>query len=71
MSLTSIVNKLYFQSRRKDLDQYTHHAEELQHEVMQYLLGKAKNTEYGRSHLFAAIKTYNDFTQNVPVNTYE
>ena len=71
MSLTSIVNKLYFQSRRKELDQYTHHAEELQHEVMQYLLGRAKNTEYGRSHLFAAIKTYNDFTQNVPVNTYE
>ncbi len=71
MSLTSIVNKLYFQPRRKELEQYIHHAEVLQQEVMQYLLERAKHTEYGRKHLFAAIKTYEDFAQNIPVNTYE
>ena len=38
---------------------------------MQYLVERAKDTEYGRKHLFATIKSYEDFTQNIPVNTYE
>ncbi len=71
MNLTSIVNKLYFKSRRKELDQYTLHTEELQQEVMLYLLNRANNTEYGRNHLFSTINKYEEFTQNIPINTYE
>lgn len=71
MNLTSIVNKLYFKSRRKELDQYTLHTEDLQQEVMLYLLNRANNTEYGRNHLFSTINKYEEFTQNIPINTYE
>lgn len=71
MNLTSIVNKLYFQPRRRELDRYEHDGEAIQAEVLKYLIARAKDTEYGRNHLFSTIKSYEDYTQNVPVNTYE
>lgn len=71
MNLTSIVNKLYFQPRRRELDRYEHDGEAIQQEVLKYLIERAKDTEYGRNHLFSTIKSYEDYTQNVPVNTYE
>ena len=42
-----------------------------QQQVLQHLLERAKDTEYGRNHLFGSTKTYEDFAKNVPVNTYE
>ena len=71
MSLTSLVNKLYFQPRRKELDRSTTDGEAIQQEVMEYLIERAKDTEYGRKHLFSTITSYDDFVHNVPVNTYE
>ena len=71
MSLTKIVNKLYFQPRRRELERYVTDGEAIQREVMQYLVERAKDTEYGRKHLFSTIKSYEDFVQNIPVNTYE
>ncbi|WP_028897081.1 GH3 auxin-responsive promoter family protein [Prevotella sp. HUN102] len=71
MNLTSIVNKLYFQPRRRELDRYEHDGEAIQAEVLKYLIERAKDTEYGRNHLFSTIKSYEDYAQNVPVNTYE
>ena len=71
MSLTSIVNKLYFQPRRKELERYTTEGETIQREVMEYLIERAKDTEYCRKNLFSTIKSYDDFIQNVTVNTSE
>ncbi|ATV53108.1 GH3 auxin-responsive promoter family protein [Prevotella intermedia] len=71
MNLTSIVNKLYFQPRRRDLERYINEGEAIQREILQYLVKRGKDTEYGRNHLFSTIKSYEDFTQNIPVNTYE
>ena len=70
MSLTSIVGKAFL-SRQKSLEHHTHDAEALQREVFDYLIAKGKGTEYGRKHLFSTIKSYEDFADNVPVNTYE
>ena len=71
MNLTSIVNKLYFQTRRRELERYINEGEEMQHEILQYLVKRGKDTEYGRKYLFSTIKNYNDFAQNIPLNTYE
>ena len=71
MNLTSIVNKLYFQPRRRDLERYINEGEAIQREILQYLVKRGKDTEYGRNHLFSTIKSYEDFAQNIPVNTYE
>ena len=71
MNLTSIVNKLYFQPRRRELERYINEGEEMQHEILQYLVKRGKDTEYGRKFLFSTINNYNDFAQNIPLNTYE
>lgn len=40
-------------------------------EVLQFLVDCAKETEFGRKHLFNHIKSYDDYVRNVPVNDYE
>ena len=46
-------------------------AEQLQRQVLTHLLQEAKDTEYGRNHLFGQTHGYDGFVNNVPVNTYE
>jgi len=70
MSLTSIAAK-FFVGRQRKLEQHVHEAEALQHNVLNRLVDRARQTEYGRKHLFSSIKGYDDFVRNVPVNTYE
>ncbi len=45
--------------------------ESLQRNVLKYLVGKGRDTEYGRDHMFSGISGYDDFAKNVPINTYE
>ena len=70
MSLTKIVRPL-FAKRWRELEKHNTQGEQLQREVLARLVSKAKDTEYGRKHLFAATKSYEDFVRNNPVNTYE
>jgi len=70
MSITGIVRN-FFLPRQKELERHINGAEELQHNMLRYLVERARNTEYGRKHLFSVVETYEDFVQNVPVNTYE
>ena len=70
MSLTQLVRGA-FTSRQKEIERYDTEAEALQMEALRYLVSTAQHTEYGRNHGFSAVKTYEDFAANVPVNTYE
>ncbi len=70
MSLTKLVRPI-FVPRMKDLEKHQTQGEQLQRQVLSHLLSKAKDTEYGREHVFAAIKNYEDFVKQNPVNTYE
>ena len=71
MSLTNIAEKLFFRARQHELERHFNDAEAMQAEVLDYLVARGENTEYGRNHLFGTIKGYEDFAQNIPVNTYE
>ncbi len=53
------------------LDRHLTDGEALQRQVLQYLLQKAADTEYGREHGFSTIRDYDDFARQTPVNTYE
>ena len=57
MNITSVLRKLFI-ARQRELAHYTYEAEKLQHDVLMRLVEQAKDTEYGRKHLFAAIKGY-------------
>lgn len=70
MGLTRIAAH-FFSSRQKEIERHAKHADLTQKQVLQHLLERAKDTEYGRNHLFGSTKTYEDFAKNVPVNTYE
>lgn len=70
MGITALA-RLAFLSRQKELERHTDKGEELQQAVLRHLLSRAKDTEYGRNHLFEAARGYDDFVRNTPVNTYE
>ena len=42
-----------------------------QEKVFLSLIRNAENTSFGREHGFASIKSYNDFTRQIPVRDYE
>ena len=70
MNITRFASKI-FSSRQKELERHYTEAEALQQEVMMHLLKRAADTEYGIKHLFSTTKTYEDFSHNIPLNTYE
>ena len=70
MSLTQIIGKV-FVPRQKALEKHQNGGEALQRAVLDYLVHTAKDTEYGRNHAFANIKSYEDFVKHNSVNTYE
>ena len=72
MNITNISRKLFFSSRADNIiSSYTNDAESLQQRILQNLIERAKNTEYGKNHLFNTIHNYEEFAKKVPVNTYE
>ena len=54
-----------------ELERHYNEGETLQREVLARLLARAKDTEYGRKHIFAATYDYDDFVRNCPINDYE
>ncbi len=70
MLRTKIAQQL-FRRRCQQIALYINEAEALQRGILTSLISKAKETEYGRNHVFSAVRTYEDFTANVPVSTYE
>ena len=69
MSLTKICK--LFKPRQYELEKHYTQPEALQRRVLHYLLEKGKYTEYGRNHMLASTHSYDDFVNNVPINTYE
>lgn len=70
MSFTKIASKLFL-PRQKELMKHYTQPELLQRLVLKYLVGKGRDTEYGRAHMFDSITSYEDFAKNIPINTYE
>ncbi len=70
MNLTKIAGK-FFLPRQKEIERHYTGPEALQHEVLNYLISKGKQTEYGRNHLMGAVDNYEDFRDRLPICTYE
>lgn len=71
MSITSIANALYFKKRQHQLEQHLNNGAQLQQDVLENLIERATDTEYGRGHAFTAIHDYESFCGSVPLNDYE
>lgn len=70
MSITSLASH-FFKSRLRELENYATQAEKIQLGVLTHLIEEGRDTEYGRNHLLKNTNSYEDFVQNIPVNTYE
>ncbi|MCD8283057.1 MAG: GH3 auxin-responsive promoter family protein [Prevotella sp.] len=70
MTLTKIAQQI-FRHRRQRIALYATDTADIQRRVLNNLVAKAKETEYGRVHHFDSIHTYDDFARLVPLATYE
>ena len=71
MNITKFLNKIYFNSRLKEIEQYAGHAGELQQRVLTRLVGMASSTEWGKKYDYSSIRTYEAFKNRLPIQTYE
>ena len=57
--------------RIHQIDLFMKYPQEVQHELLEGLVKKATNTEYGKTYGFSSIKNYEDFKSKVPLVSYE
>lgn len=68
--LTNTIS-LFFQGRLKEIDLFTREADRIQTKQLKSLISTARYTEWGRSHNYKNIKSYRDFKEYVPLQSYE
>ena len=57
--------------RSNRIQDFSNHPIRFQEDVLKELINRAKFTEFGVEHSFDLIRNYSDFTENIPVRTYE
>lgn len=70
MNTTKLISKLFI-SRLKELDLYNTAAESIQSQVLKNLIHQAAHTEWGEKYDYSSIKSYEEFKNRVPVQTYD
>ncbi len=71
MSLKSFLAKQFDKSIYKKTKLWSDHPVQTQQNVFKELIRQAKNTQFGTDHHFDSIKTFEDFSKNVPIRDYE
>ncbi len=71
MSLINSILTWVMKKRIHDIELFMKYPHEVQHELLTGLLEKGKNTEFGKKFGFSDIKTYEEYRERVPVQTYE
>ncbi|MDI1317565.1 GH3 auxin-responsive promoter family protein [Flavobacterium sp.] len=71
MSVKSIAAKIFAQIIHAKTQKWVRHPIETQRTVFENLLATAKETQFGKDHNFAKIKSYEDFAKQVPIRDYE
>ncbi|WP_281636817.1 GH3 auxin-responsive promoter family protein [Flavobacterium marginilacus] len=71
MSLKSIAAKIFAQRIYKKTQAWANSPVETQKAVFLNLIKEARQTEFGKDHSFAQIKTFEDFANQVPIRDYE
>ena len=70
MSITSLIRP-FFERRYRQLEHSGRNADDIQRQLLSKLIARAQNTEWGRTHQYQNITSYEEFARKVPVNTYE
>ncbi len=65
------VASWFLKKRIHQMELFLKYPNEVQNELLFQLIGKAKDTEYGRIHDFKSIKSYKEFNERIPIVSYE
>ena len=65
------VTSWFLKKRIHQIELFLKYPNEVQNELLLKLLNTAKNTSIGKLYDFNSIKSYNEFSERVPVTTYE
>lgn len=68
--LTRLVSPI-FRHRCGNIARYAQDSEDIQLKQLTKLLSKAQDTEWGRKYDYKSIRTYADFRERVPLQTYD
>ena len=71
MGFKAKIAKIYANRQAKKVEYWTNNALAFQEKAMKQLVSRASKTQFGKDHNFSAIKTYEDFKKNIPVQDYE
>ena len=71
MSLKPFSARIYARQVAKKTARWSSKPVASQEKIFNYLLKTAKNTVFGKDHLFEKIHTYDDFKKQVPIRDYE
>jgi hypothetical protein len=71
MGLKVLLGKVFAAWVNRNLDNIRNNALALQEKTFHQLISAAKQTAFGKDHLFGTIKSYEDFKNQVPIRDYE
>jgi len=71
MSLKSIAAKWFAKRIHRKAQKWVQNPIITQQKVFRELLAMAEDTQFGKDHYFAKIKTFEDFAKQVPIRDYE
>ncbi len=68
--LTKVVSQI-FVPRQREIEMFAQRTDDIQRNQLKTLLNRAKNTKWGKKYDFKNIRTYNDFSQRLPLQEYD
>ena len=71
MSIKSFAAKLFAKLIHKKTQKWIQNPIQTQQKVFNDLIRQAENTQFGKDHNFSTIKTFKDFSKQIPIRDYE
>ena len=69
--LVNSIASWYLKKRFHQIELFLKYPNDVQNELLMGLVETAKDTQTGKQYGFASIKNYTDFSQRIPVSSYE
>ena len=69
MNPTKLIDRIFI-PRRRQIEKYSLHAEEIQMQVLRKLVDRASATEWGKLHNYKSIKDYSEYNR-LPIQSYD
>ena len=69
--LVNSVASWFLKKRFHQIDLFLKYPHEVQNELLMFLISISRDTEIGKTYDFKSIRTYREFSQRIPISSYE